>query len=415
MLHLGTVMVMRQKWVAALLGTIFLVVLAVVAAVLTQKEGEQTAGDQPSANILPQWAVINEYPQQWGEGVKSEEISGCVNNPELDKCLTEWSIKTLDGREESLKKVLLVLNTYTLSNKDFFSNYCHEVWHDVGEHVGSLYDLETILTNAVNTCHGGIVHGAMSGRAAEVGLEAFLKEADGICDRYAGWPSIYKNDCIHGVGHGYGNVSKWEGLYTACAPFEKDPEEFDWCATGAIETLFQRQVDYNIDIGVKTTELAKRCSESDLTKSVCWRYSVFPQLAEGAELQNIARDCEKWEGADRKWCSFAIGGVAASGWEYGGDDLNICDSMIDEFKNECWKGAARSVARGSERFNATKSPRAAELPETHRISLCNMVPNEVKTWCLDMEKTELGDELDQKTQLDLLRRWNAQNQLGWSL
>jgi hypothetical protein len=44
-----------------------------------------------------------------------------------------------------------------------------------------------------------------------------------------------------------------------------------------------------------------------------------------------------------------------------------------------------------------------------------MVPNEVKTWCLDMEKTELGDELDQKTQLDLLRRWNAQNQLGWSL
>jgi hypothetical protein len=369
-------------------------------------------GTGPTAEQLT-WAVEAEYPFRWTENLPSEQSSKCPNGEGLKDCLIKWGVGRLDGSLEALDEVIIAISLRTLGERSFYDGPCHDVWHDVGEAAGELYDLETIVKYGPDMCHGGLLHGAMNTRAVRLGREAFWEEARDLCRLYDGWPEIMVNDCYHGIGHGFGYLENWETFFDGCNTTGLTGEAYDWCAAGVMETVVERISRENLRAsGKDPVAYDSLCRRLDREKDACWRYIIFPLLGSGLSLAEIAQRCEVGEVADALRCSFAVGGVAASGWEHGSEDLDLCRSMPGARGDECWMGAARSITRGTERAG-TDSPRADDLPDGWRLSLCKMVPGHLHSWCADMEERELGDQTDQLAQAELAAQWRERFGLSW--
>lgn len=361
----------------------------------------------------PAWAVVDENPFRWTTGIPQDTISGCPVGEGEKKCLIDWGRGRLDGSVERLDEVVIAISLRTLGDKNFFDGACHDVWHDVGERAGELYDVGLIIEHWPDMCHGGMIHGAMNARAELVGAEIFGEEVEGLCQVYDGWTEIMKNDCYHGIGHGFGSIENWDTFFTGCNRTGLTGEPYDWCAAGVMETVVERISEEGLRAaGPNPQAYETLCLRLEREKDPCWRYIIFPLLAAGETLADIATRCAALDEQDSLRCSFAIGGVAASGWEFGGDDLELCERMAEAAAAECWKGAARSVARGTERAGPG-STRADELPEGWRLSLCAIIPTRLSTWCRDMEDFELGDQTDQVAQAELSKQWRNRFGLSW--
>lgn len=381
------------------------VVLCITIGALLAVDGRGVSERSTTATTVP-WVIEREHPFTWAQGIPEDLVSACPKGGVAEKtCLIEWGSGLLDGSVENLDIVVKAVSLRTLNDPSFYQESCHDVWHALGEMAGTLYDLRTIYTRSANICHGGIVHGAMSGRALVLGESAYTKEVSGVCELYNSSARIWMNDCFHGIGHGYATLLNWPNVFDGCQMFSQDDEEFDWCAAGAMETVYNRIVEGDTALLSSVGNPDSACTGFQRENDACWRYIVFLILrGNGNSLEQVSSVCETLDDLNRTHCSFAVGGVAASMWEFN-SDLTACDEMVWEFRLSCWKGAARSVTRGSEQTYLEPPPRAEGLGTDMRLTLCGIVPAEITSWCHQMESVELGDEFDQTDQARLAREW----------
>jgi hypothetical protein len=343
-----------------------------------------------------------------------ETVSGCPVGEGESQCLQTWALDRLDGTTGALDAVVAALSLRTYGDQAFFVGACHDVWHDVGKRVGTLYDLPTIVDHWPYSCHGGLLHGAASTRAMHVGAVAYTAEVQQLCDEYTGWAPILRNDCYHAIGHGYGWLEEWGSLFDGCNAMQYTGEAFDWCASGVMESVVERFTAGSFGAaGTAHAAPESLCLRLDVEKDVCWRYIMFPLLADGLELPDILERCAQYPATDRDRCSFAVGGIAGSGWADGGDDIALCDGLDATYRDACWQGAARVVVRISERASLQPFEREASLPTGWRLSLCPISPDHLQAACRAMEADELGDELDQYDQAALADAWRDAHALVW--
>jgi hypothetical protein len=373
-------------------------------------------GDQrePAASP-PNWTAPREYVPRPAVGIAPDTVSGCpLVGAEESSCLQSWALDRLDGSIAALDEVVVALSLRTYGNQNFFVGACHDVWHEVGERVGELYDLATVVKHWPYSCHGGLLHGAASSRSRHIGAEAYTAEVQDLCAPYAQWEQILLDDCYHGIGHGYGWLEAWEDLFDGCNAMGYTAEPFDWCASGVMEAVVERFTAGSLGTG-ETAEIEPDalCRRLDKEKDVCWRYIMFPLLADGLELPDILQRCATYDQLDRERCSFAVGGIAASGWVSGSEELALCDGLEGVYRDACWQGAARFVVRLSERDSLQPFGRELDLPPHLRLSLCPVVPTHLRAACLEMEQSELGDELDQYAQAEIGAAWRQANGLSW--
>ena len=396
---------MSVRKIIPLLGAVG--ALCVAGGVLLAVGGGGDEAYTTPAPAVP-WVVERESPFVWAQGIPADLVSSCPNGGVVEKsCLIEWGSGVLDGSIETFDTVVKAVSLRTLNDPAFYQESCHDVWHALGERAGELYDLRTIYMRSANICHGGIVHGAMSGRARVLGISEYTKEVSGVCDMYKNSPRIWLNDCFHGIGHGYATLLNWPEVFDGCKMFSQGDEEFDWCAAGAMETVYNRIVEGDTALLSSIGDPTSACTRFQRENDACWRYIVFVMLrGEGTSLEQVSSVCAKQDDLNRTHCSFAVGGVAASMWEFNAE-LTVCDEMVGEFHISCWKGAARSVTRGSEQTYLEPPPRAEGLGTEMRLTLCAVVPAEITTWCHQMETAELGDEFDQADQARLARDWSS--------
>lgn len=277
-----------------------------------------------------------------GEAVIIDTATGCPER-NAGACLEAWALDNIDD----IENVIEVLTDRTLTDEDFYTTSCHDVWHSVGESAVLVHDLTYLLSIWPYSCYGGLMHGAMAIGAQEMGYAAFSEIAPDLCRMYTGRSEVVELDCWHGVGHGLAYSLEFPQSMEACVPLTSDVSFLSWCTWGATETHFIRYAEEAELLNTVTVDFLRTCETLDMGQDVCLRMVGPLIIVAGYTFEDMYDYCSTTSGQYAQWCAFSAGQIAATDWMTTGADPNRC-AQDPVLADACARGAGTSVGRTEE-------------------------------------------------------------------
>lgn len=259
-------------------------------------------------------------------------------------------------------------------------NDCHSTAHKIGSlaYSSGSSSLSKIVAAGINTCLGGVMHGALE-EFAKTSTEAeFARDIKTVCDDVV---ESYKGSCTHGAGHAISVriPEDHRSAVQSCMLFGDEMLSSN-CAAGVLMAYIDDRTD-------KSQYKALRGRPSDVCavfsgspERECWRKAF--KLMSGSSVQEVFDECLK--SPDPADCARYVGVRMVS--EYARPDIRVA---MEKAYSECGKSSRSADCRRGVVWSAANESRARGVTKAEYVSLCQNYSTVVG--CLEEESSVFFD------------------------
>lgn len=226
---------------------------------------------------------------------------------------------------------------------------CHAVAHRLGYAAYEMVGEKVFTYRDVSFCHSGFYHGAIEswfrrGMPADVALEA-----ERICRNYTS--ALDRFNCFHGFGHAFMTIADYD-IYKAVAMCQKqqDAQSRRDCHSG----VFMENTLVGLGLGSGhytkwiTEDITVPCRllpQDEDIQVPCWADQFSRYLVQaGKDISSLMTYCATANTAYKKLCYDRVGMEIANSTNRDKTWIAaICQSVPEEYRNDCIQGALNNV------------------------------------------------------------------------
>jgi hypothetical protein len=182
---------------------------------------------------------------------------------------------------------------------------CHAQAHALGRAIfAATHDVEQALSECGTACTSGCMHGVVAEAFGGESIETVMATMNAFCSD-GEMARLHKpGNCAHGLGHALMLVTHDDvaRAIDGCLGFTGAPMQY-YCATG----VYMQKFVTDRNRGAAPGTAYSPCDREHLFPGACYRYKGAEQLEHGRDHAQVAADCLRLTGSQRRGCFHGLG------------------------------------------------------------------------------------------------------------
>jgi hypothetical protein len=187
---------------------------------------------------------------------------------------------------------------------------CHAQSHELGQALYTLSgDVETALRRCDTRCTSGCMHGVVTAAFGDATVQSITEKMESFCQQ-GGMASLHRpGNCAHGLGHALMFVTRGDlrRSIDGCLGFSLESMQY-YCGTGVFMERFVSDSTRRVALSSPLSP----CDEEVLFPGACYRYKGSQMWAALGGADQVASECARLEGLQRRGCYHGLGYAAIS-------------------------------------------------------------------------------------------------------